>query len=601
MTAPSFGLGPDAVVLVVDDDEAVRQSLVDVLATSGVRAMGASSAEEALALEELHHPAVVVCDFRLPDASGIDLARELKARDPEIPVLLLTGYASLDSAVAAVGQLDAYLVKPVAPQAFMQTVMNALARRGLVAENRSMVERLQRLNEYQALYDPLTGLPNRALLDDRLGQAIASCRRTGTLLGVLFVDLDGFKVVNDLFGHHVGDEILKEMADRLANARRQSDTVARFGGDEFVVVCPDIRTSAAACRIADHLLDELSVPAEVGGVEHRLTASVGIAVTGPGATEESPDTLLRNADTAMYRAKEEGRAGWELFDDAMRDRVLERFDVERGLRAGMESGDLSVAYQPLVDLRTGEVIGAEALLRWHRSGHGTTLPASFLNVAEESGLIVPIGRWVLERALADLASWRADRLVPPRFRLWVNVSPHQLANPHFARLVQEMIEGYDIPPGLLGFEIVEDALRDVGATIEVLRALRETGLSLNLDDFGAGHSNLWWLQELPITGIKIDRRFVASLDVHGEHRGTAIVRGLVGLGHSLGLAVVGEGVETRAQGEALRAMGCEQAQGYYFGYPGTPTQLWTQATGWEPQPDLPDVIALDTLSRRTGA
>jgi diguanylate cyclase (GGDEF)-like protein len=447
-----------------------------------------------------------------------------------------------------------------------------------VNANRDLVERLERLNTYQALYDPLTGLPNRALLDDRLGQAIAGSRRTGSILAVLFVDLDGFKVVNDLFGHHVGDELLCQMADRLANARRQSDTVARFGGDEFVVVCPDIKTSAAACRIADHLLDELAVPAEIGGVEHRLTASVGIAVTSPGSAYESPETLLRNADTAMYRAKDEGRAGWELFDDSMRDRVLERFEVERGLRAGMESGDLTVVYQPLVDLCTGEVAGAEALLRWYRNGYGTILPASFLGVAEESGLIVPLGRWALDQVLSDLATWRAEGLVPERFRLWINLSPHQLANPHFADLVRETIDSHGIPPGMVGFEVVEDALRDVGATIKTLHALREQGLSINLDDFGAGHSNLSWLQELPITGIKIDRRFVATLDVVGDSRSTAIVRGLVSLGHSLGLSMVGEGVESKAQGDALRTMGCELAQGYFFGYPGSAAQLWALTT-----------------------
>ncbi|HTT85839.1 MAG TPA: diguanylate cyclase, partial [Acidimicrobiales bacterium] len=394
---------PGALVLVVDDDDVLRQGLIDVCATVGIRAMGAASADEALQLHAIHRPAVVVCDFRLPDSTGIDLAGELKIRDPEVPVLLLTGYASLDSAIAAVGQLDAYLIKPVPPHTFIQSVRHALARRALVNENRDLVERLERLNTYQALYDPLTGLPNRALLDDRLSQAIAGSHRTGSTLAVLFVDLDGFKVVNDLFGHHVGDELLCQMADRLANTRRQSDTVARFGGDEFVVVCPDIKTSATACRIADHLLDELAVPAEIGGVEHRLTASVGIAVTSPGSAYESPETLLRNADTAMYRAKEEGRAGWELFDDSMRDRVLERFEVERGLRAGMESEDLTVVYQPLIDLGTGEVVGAEALLRWYRDGYGTLLPASFLGVAEESGLIVPMGRWALDQALSDLA------------------------------------------------------------------------------------------------------------------------------------------------------------------------------------------------------
>ncbi len=571
----------EGTVLVVDDDDGIRQSLIEVLASAGIRAVGAGRRDEALGLQAAYEPAVIVVDYRLPDGSGIDLARELKDRDPETPVLLLTGYASLDSAVAAVGQLDAYLIKPVVPQTFLQTIRNALARRGLVAENRNLVERLQRLNAYQALYDPLTGLPNRALLDDRLSQALAAARRTGTCLAVLFVDLDGFKVVNDLFGHHVGDQLLREMADRLAAARRQSDTVARFRGDEFVVVCPDIHTSAAACRIAEHLVRQLSQPAQVEGVEHRLTSIVGIAVTAPGAVSQSPEMLLRNADTAMYRAKEGGRAGWELFDDAMRDRVLERFEVERRLRAGMETGDLALAYQPMVDLQTGRVSGAEALLRWHRLDHGTILPVSFLPVAEESGLIVPLGRWSLNKAFSDLSAWERAGLAGEGFRLWINVSPQQLANPHFASEITNLLESYDVPPSMIGMEIVEEALRDIGATEKVLHELRQVGVSLNLDDFGAGHSNLSWLQELPITGLKIDRRFVATLDVPDETRGSAIVQGLISLGHALGLAVVGEGVETAAQAEALRMMGCEQGQGYYFAYPGTPSQLWAAAANGE--------------------
>jgi len=479
--------------------------------------------------------------------------------------------------VAAVGQLDAYLIKPVAPGAFLQTVRNALARRGLVAENRSLVERLQRLNAYQALYDPLTGLPNRALLDDRLSQALAAARRTGTSLAVLFVDLDRFKVVNDLFGHHVGDQLLREMADRLAGARRRSDTVARFGGDEFVVVCPEVASSASACRIAEHLLDELAKPATVEGVEHRLTASIGITITAPGGLSQSPETLLRNADTAMYRAKESGRADWELFDDAMRDRVVERFEMERGLRAGMESGDLAVAYQPIVELASGKVVGAEALMRWHRAGHGTILPVSFLPVAEESGLIGPMGHWIFDQSLSDLSAWLRAGLVPADFRLWINVSAYQLADLGFADEIAQLLVRNDVAPGMLGVEIVEDALRDVGATRKNLRRLRDQGVSINLDDFGAGYSNLSWLQELPITGLKIDRRFVATLDLEGDTRGAAIVSGLVSLGHGLGLLVVGEGIETPAQALALSAMGCELGQGYHFAYPGSARQLWAMS------------------------
>jgi diguanylate cyclase (GGDEF)-like protein len=566
--------GTVATVLVVDDDDSVRESLVDVLASAGVRAVGASSRAEALASQLRHEPAAAVVDYRLPDCSGIELARELKDHDPEVPVLLLTGYVSLDTAVAAVGQLDGYLMKPLSPQTFLQTIRNALARRGLVSEHRVLVERLQRLNAYQALYDPLTGLPNRALLDDRLSQALAAARRTGGTLAVLFVDLDRFKVVNDLFGHHVGDQLLRHMADRLAAARRRSDTVARFGGDEFVVVCPDVGSSASACRIAETLLAELGRSAVVEGVEHRLTASIGITLTGPGAMNQNAETLLRNADTAMYRAKEAGRGDWELFDEAMRDRVVERFEIERDLRLGMETGDLALVFQPIVDLGTSRVVGAEALMRWHRAGHGTILPASFLPVAEESGLIGPMGRWVLDKALSELSAWERANMVPAEFRLWVNVSSHQLADPAFSEDVAGLLVRYDVPPAMLGLEIVEDALRDVGATREVLRALRRLGVSINLDDFGAGYSNLSWLQELPITGLKIDRRFVSTLDVAGETRGAAIIEGLISLGHALGLSVVGEGIESLDQAQALERMGCDLGQGYHFAYPGSARQLW---------------------------
>ena len=415
---------PGALVLIVDDDEVLRQGLIDVCATVGIRALGAASADEALQLHAIHHPAVVVCDFRLPDGTGIDLAGELKIRDPEVPVLLLTGYASLDSAIAAVGQLDAYLIKPVPPHSFIQSVRHALARRALVNENRDLVERLERLNTYQALYDPLTGLPNRALLDDRLSQAIAGARRTGSILAVLFVDLDGFKVVNDLFGHHVGDELLCQMADRLANARRQSDTVARFGGDEFVVVCPDIKTSAAACRIADHLLDELAVPAEISGVEHRLTASVGIAVTSPGSAHETPRCSCATPTPPCTGPRRRAGPGGSCSTTPCAtgcSSASRSTGVAGRHGVGRPDGGVSA----LIDLGTGEVVGAEALLRWYRDGYGTILPSSFLAVAEESGLIVPMGRWALDQALTDLAAWRAEGRRPERFRLWVNLSPHQ--------------------------------------------------------------------------------------------------------------------------------------------------------------------------------
>jgi len=554
------------VVLIVDDNESLRESLSEVLKSAGIRSVDAGSAHDALRLQAIHLPTVAVVDYRLPDGSGIELAHTIKERNPDTSVIILTGFATLDTAVDAVGQFDAYLIKPVAPQMFIRTVVNALAHRRLVAENGRLVERLEQVNAYQALHDPLTGLPNRALLDDRLRQALAGCQRTGLSVAVLFIDLDEFKVVNDLFGHQVGDHLLRNMAKRLADSCRQSDSVARFGGDEFIVVCP-VKVSADACRIAAHLLETLAEPTTIEGVEHHITGSIGIAVTGSGAPQQSAETLLRDADTAMYRAKEAGRARWELFDNAMRARVMDRFEIERGLRNALEDGGLANAYQPLVDIQSGSLVGAEALVRWDRAGHGTLLPGSFLDVAEDSGLIVPIGTWVLDKALSDLAQWKAEGTVAERFRLWVNISPCQITVPQFPGLVRDLLDAHGVEPESLGLEILEQALVDMGASVKVLWELREMGVSLNLDDFGAGHSNLSWLRELPITGIKIDRQFVAGLGVQGNDRGPAIVSGLIKLCEALGLVVIGEGVETEAQANALSSMGCQLAQGYYFGYP----------------------------------
>ncbi len=538
-----------------------------MLGLDEIETITAGRVDEAMKLVLLHQPAVVVVDYQLPDGSGIDLAKQIKAYDPELPVLLLTGYATFDTAVDAVGRLDAYLIKPVAPQQLLHSVANALTRRRLLNQNRSLVDRLTRINAYQAMYDPLTGLLNRALLDDRLEQSLAISQRTGRSLALFFLDLDRFKVVNDLFGHQVGDQVLREVATRLSNSCRKSDSVARFGGDEFVIICADIRDSSDACVFADHLLETFVEPIEIDGFEHVISASIGIAVTVPGPRRVTAESLLRNADTAMYRAKDSGRNRWELFDNEMRAQVRERFEVERGLPVALASGGLSVLYQAVVDTGADAVIGAEALLRWDRPGHGLMLPEHFLPIAEECGLIVPIGAWVLERALTDLAGWMAAGQVSEAFRLWVNVSPKQLADPTFPDLVVDLLTKQGVPPEALGFEILEEALLDVGAAKGIMKHLRSLGIALALDDFGAGYSNLSWLKDLPITGIKVDRQFIAALG-SSDGRGTAIVQGLVNLGHSLQLSVVGEGVETEAQALALHSIGCESAQGFFYGYPG---------------------------------
>jgi diguanylate cyclase (GGDEF)-like protein len=558
---------------VVDDDPTTRASLLTVLAGAGIPAIGAASAEQALAFHTDYDPALVVIDYLLPDRNGLELAQAFKELAPALPILLLTGQASLESAIAAVGQVDGYLLKPMAPEVFVETVRRGLAQGALMAENRNLTSRLERLSQNQALYDPLTGLPNRALLDDRINQALAICRRNHSALAILFVDLDGFKSVNDLFGHHVGDLALRELANRLAEARRRTDTIARFGGDEFVVVCPDVESVDVAYRMAEVILAELSRPVVIGSTEHRLTASIGIVVTEPGDPLATADALLRDADLAMYGAKDEGKAAWKLFDETMRARAASRHEIEQGLRVAMDHDELVLEYQPMIDLVSGGIVGAEALVRWNRPGHGLVPPADFLGVADKVGLTRSMGRWILDHALADLARLQASGTLPEGFHMWVNVSPLQISDLHFAELVAELAAHHGVSTVLLGLEIAEHAVRDVVTTENVLVALHDLGVAVQVDDFGSGESNLSWLQDLPISGLKIDGEFVTALDAVRGRDGAAIVRGIIGLGHELRLSIVGEGVETHAQAVALRAMGCEFAQGFYFGRPGPFEQL----------------------------
>ncbi len=275
----------------------------------------------------------------------------------------------------------------------------------------------------------------------------------------------------------------------------------------------------------------------------------------------------------MYVAKDEGKATWKLFDETMRARDASRHEIEQGLRVAMDQDELVLEYQPIIDLRSGGIVGAEALVRWNRPGHGMVPPADFLGVADKVGLTASMGRWILDHALADLARLRASGTLPEGFHMWVNVSPRQIADLHFAELVVELTRAHDVPTILLGVEIAEHAVRDVVTTDNVLAALHDLGVAVQLDDFGSGQSNLGWLQELPISGLKIDAEFVAALDTVRDHDGGAIVRGIIGLGHELRLTIVGEGVETHVQAVALRAMGCEFAQGFYFGRPGPFEQL----------------------------
>ncbi len=433
-----------------------------------------------------------------------------------------------------------------------------------VTERRALRERLA----YAAIHDPLTTLPNRVLFMDRLEVALSRSTRFRRRSAVIFLDLDHFKLVNDSMGHTAGDELLQAVAQRLRATLRPGDTVARFGGDEFVVLCEEIADEAAALEVADRLSEALAPSVDLAEGEVFVTASQGVALSG--GTSDSASGLLRDADTAMYMAKERGRSRTELFDVERHAMVIEQMHTRSQLHRALERGEFEVYYQPIVDLQSGRLAGVEALLRWQHPERGLLLPGDFLSMAEESGLIVPMGAWVLEEACRQHVRWQQERTQRGAARLpigvSVNLSPRQLAHPALIDQVRDVVRSSTIDPSALWLEITEGALAtDAESTLRVLRGLRELGVRLSIDDFGSGYASLGYLKSFPVETVKIDRGFI-----EGIGRGTpdtTIVRSVVNLARSLGLHCVAEGVELPSQLHELRALGCGFAQGFLLGVP----------------------------------
>jgi diguanylate cyclase (GGDEF)-like protein len=445
---------------------------------------------------------------------------------------------------------------------FLQSLANVLAD----ALERQVVEDDIR---HRALHDPLTGLPNRVLFLDRIEQALARLRRRRGLAAILFLDFDHFKVINDSLGHHVGDELLAAAAPRLKHAVRSSDTVARFGGDEFAILLEEIAAESDAIEMAERVAALFARPFVVAGNEHFVTASVGIAIARGG---ELPLELIRDADSAMYRAKERGRARYEMFDEAMRGRALARLRVENDLRRALERGELRLDYQPVVSLLDRSVVGVEALIRWLHPQRGLVPPAEFVPVAEENGLIEPIGRWVIERACRQAAHWHASHPDTRPIEISVNLSPVQLAKAGLTDTIEAALRASGLDPACLALEVTETAmLHEPEAIAEVLAALKALGVRLVLDDFGTGYSSLSYLPQLPFDSLKIDRSFVDGLGT--EAHDTAITEAIVAMSRALSLSVTAEGVEQERQAKELQRLGCQLAQGFYFSRPVPATEI----------------------------
>jgi diguanylate cyclase (GGDEF)-like protein/PAS domain S-box-containing protein len=425
--------------------------------------------------------------------------------------------------------------------------------------------------EQQANYDTLTGLANRSLLNDRLAKSIAAATREGNRVAVVFVDLDRFKYINDSLGHHVGDQLLRAMADRLKASVRDSDIVARLGGDEFVLLITSEGSPDALAAVLERMLSDISQPWTIPQGDFNVTCSIGVALYPDDGVDG--ETLLKHADSAMYRAKENGRNNFQFFTAELNQLITERLELENKLRRALERKQFTLRYQPRVDMRTGKVIGVEALMRWTAGGEEIASPARFIPVAEEIGLIVPIGKWVLQTACEQNRAWQQagyEEIV-----VSVNVSARQFLQDDLVQTVADVLRATQLAPQLLEIEITESAvMHDADRFIAMLAELNDLGVQIAIDDFGTGYSSLSYLKRFPVDRLKVDRSFVQDIATDADD--ATIVRTIIALGHNLGLKVAAEGVETEQQLMFLRDNHCDELQGFYFSAPLTPEGLSAQ-------------------------
>ncbi|MDQ1614777.1 MAG: hypothetical protein QOJ60_716, partial [Actinomycetota bacterium] len=488
-------------VLIVEDNPGdailVREMLRDA-DPSGFELVHASRITEGIDHLLSSEIQCILLDLSLPDAEGLDALAQIQSVSLDVPIIVFSGRNDERIAVRAVqeGAQD-YLIKGQVDGRLLARAINYAIER----------KRVEVELAHQALHDALTGLPNRGLFLDRLAQALARIGRHSSVLAVLFCDLDRFKVVNDSLGHGAGDTLLVDVARRLEGVLRAGDTAARFGGDEFVILCEDISGAHQAIAIAERVSEVLEAPFVLGDDEAFVRTSIGIAMAS--GQDARPEALLRDADAAMYRAKERGGGVYEVFDDDMRARAVKRLETENALYRALERGEFSLHYQPQVSLGTGEIAGLEALVRWDHPDRGLVFPGEFIGSAEETGLIIQIGEWVLREACEQAARWAALRPNGEPVRMSVNLSARQCAHPDLVEMVATCLRESGVDPATICLEITETAvMADMEATVEVLDQLRALGVTLAIDDFGTGWSSLRALQRFPVDEVKIDKSFI---------------------------------------------------------------------------------------------
>lgn len=584
-------------IVCIDDERLVLISLRDQLN----RLLGgdyeielAEGCEDALALfAELAQARIeiplVICDQLMPGMTGEELLINIHTRHPQTRKILLTGQASFDALIGAINRanLYRYIAKPwdetdlgltvkEAIHSYFQTQQllkqNAILQK-INQELKSEIQRRERMEQqliHEALHDALTGLPNRTLFMERLEKALQMNKRyEDYLFAILFIDLDRFKVINDSLGHHIGDRLLIEFASRLKAITRATDTSARLSGDEFVILLEPISALDDAIRTAQRIARELNIPLHINGREVSTNASIGIAMNSSEYNKGAE--LLRDADIAMYRAKEKGKGRYEVFNRVMYARAIERLHLENDLRQALDRQELLVYYQPIVSATTGKLKGFEALLRWKHPVRGFVSPAEFIPIAEETGAIVPIGEWLLRSVCQQIDLWQTQLSMTAPLQVSVNLSARQLKETQLSTTIDEILAQFNLKGENLQLELTESMLmEDIEEIIVILWKLRQKGIQLSIDDFGTGYSSLSYLHRLPANFLKIDRSFVTDICSNSDSQ--KITEVIITLANSLNMKTIAEGVETQQQLECLRFLNCDFIQGYLFSPPVPPSE-----------------------------
>jgi diguanylate cyclase len=575
-------------LLLVDDEEDIGAALERLLRRDGYTILRATSGKEGLERLAQHEVGVIISDQRMPEMSGVEFLTQVKELYPQTIRIILSGYADLDSVTEAInrGAIYKFFVKPWDNNTLRADIMEAFWRYELVQQKEHLLQEIQGANvllaqvnsdlaaamenkdsqiERIAHYDSLTNLPNRALFLDRLDQELTRAQRDNRMVAVLSAGLDRFKHVNDSFGHLVGDQLLQAVAGRLTSHVRACDTVARIAGDEFCLVLTGLKAAHEAGEVAQKIIDSFAHnPISIGDSEIFITLTIGGSIYPFDGLNTT--TLLKNADAALHQAKDEGRNNFQYYEAQMNATAWQRLKMETELRRALEREEFVLYYQPKVDMESEKIVGMEALLRWQSPERGLVAPGEFIPLLEETGLILPVGEWVLRAACKQARAWQTAGLAD--IHIAVNLSTLQFKQPEFASLVLGILKenGLDPALGAIELELTESLLMNNAAgAIETLAKLREAGIQFSIDDFGTGYSSLSYLKRFPISSLKIDQSFVRDLSINNEDE--AIVAAIIALGHSLGLNVIAEGVETTAQFDQLRKKGCNEMQGYLFSRP----------------------------------